>query len=715
MTDNMVRFLKAADGSVDRSRIGGYLVRYGSEQRKDLQGEYFTPETDYGLGWYDRRPLLYHHGMDTTMRDRVIGVIDTMKADDTGIWVEAQLEIANEYVQAVLELVDKGALGWSSGALGYLVEYGRNGEIKKWPIVEGSLTPTPADPATFGDVNYQDAPDVRTVGGGFVYDVDAARAAMAYKSIGLDVPKLLLDVADGGDAEQEQKGASGADRAIAAKVAHDDKKQASARKDAHDDKKEMEMSEQVKRDGQAVDPAAIAQVVEQVLSKREEERELAEMKAKAEEAETLRKELEALKAQAKAEPAKRLPGSTEEPKVYGTADDAVHITVGSKFDFVGAKELALGYMMAKAAGRDVSEQYRRALAQKALEGGYKIRKPNGGYYKADELDHSTQVGYGDEWVATLWSTSLWEDARNENLILPLFQQIDMPSNPFDIPASGTDPTVYKVPETTDESQLTLGSGNPVPDSKIGTAKVTLSAEKLAARIGFSKELVEDSIIAILPTFQATAVRTMAEAVDNVLLNGDTETGATGNINSDDAAPAANEKYLVFNGLRKLPLVTNTANAQDAGGSPTLAMLRSVRALLPARYHLRPNALAWIVDPSTYAALRGLSEVVTLEKYGPQATVLTGELAKVDGIPIIVSAEMGLTEADGKISATASNNTKGQAVLVYRPGWMVGFRRRVTVATEYLAYYDSYQMFMTLRLAFANFNNEVAAVLYNITV
>jgi hypothetical protein len=46
----------------------------------------------------------------------------------------------------VLELVDQGALGWSSGSLPHLVDVATDGYIRRWPIVEGSLTPTPAEP-----------------------------------------------------------------------------------------------------------------------------------------------------------------------------------------------------------------------------------------------------------------------------------------------------------------------------------------------------------------------------------------------------------------------------------------------------------------------------------------------------------------------------------------------------------------------------------------
>jgi len=94
-------------------------------------------------------------------------------------------------------------------------------------------------------------------------------------------------------------------------------------------------------------------------------------------------------------------------------------------------------------------------------------------------------------------------------------------------------------------------------------------------------------------------------------------------------------------------------------------------------------------------------------------VLTGEIAKVDGVPVLVSGEMPLTQADGK--ADASGNTKGQAVCLYRPGWVVGYRRRVAATMDYLPYYDSYQMVATVRLAFGRYDTEVASALYNITV
>ena len=249
------------------------------------------------------------------------------------------------------------------------------------------------------------------------------------------------------------------------------------------------------------------------------------------------------------EPRKRLP--------VGSADDALkRISVSSPFDTLGAMDLLHGYMLLRSTKHfhGVSEPFANALAHKVSKEGLSA-------IKSDELSYSTQAGFGDEWVPDLWSAQIWQKARLENAILPLFQAVEMPSNPFELPIEGTDPTVYFVPETTDEDHLALGSGNPIPDSKVGSGKVQLAAKKLALRVGFSSELVEDAVIPVLNIYREQALRAITDSIDYVLLNGDT--ASSGNINKNGGTPDATDRYMAFNGLRKLPLVTATANTVDA--------------------------------------------------------------------------------------------------------------------------------------------------------
>ena len=130
------------------NRIGGYAVLWGNPAQRDLTREYFTPETADMTSIFvqlGRLPNLYAHGSDGTMKSSLVGVIDTMIADDIGVWYEAQLQRSSAYREAVMRLIQQGLLGSSSGTLPAAREVGPDGHIKRWPIVEVSLTPAPAE------------------------------------------------------------------------------------------------------------------------------------------------------------------------------------------------------------------------------------------------------------------------------------------------------------------------------------------------------------------------------------------------------------------------------------------------------------------------------------------------------------------------------------------------------------------------------------------
>jgi phage head maturation protease len=131
--------------------VKGYLVRFGDTKTADLEGDYFTKSTDYGFPMTEgkRVPLnvYYHHGMDAQVGKKSIGT-GYIKMDDTGLWYEAQLDLADEYGSMIAKLCKQGKMGFSSGAAAHLVErksMGSAAEITRWPIAEASITPTPAE------------------------------------------------------------------------------------------------------------------------------------------------------------------------------------------------------------------------------------------------------------------------------------------------------------------------------------------------------------------------------------------------------------------------------------------------------------------------------------------------------------------------------------------------------------------------------------------
>jgi phage head maturation protease len=140
--------------NIKSDRLGyvkGYLVRFGDTKTADLEGDFFTASTDYGfpVAKGQRIPLnvYYHHGMDAAVGKKSIGT-GYIKMDDTGLWYEAQLDLADEYGSMIAKLCKQGKMGFSSGAAGHLVErksMGGAAEITRWPIAEASITPTPAE------------------------------------------------------------------------------------------------------------------------------------------------------------------------------------------------------------------------------------------------------------------------------------------------------------------------------------------------------------------------------------------------------------------------------------------------------------------------------------------------------------------------------------------------------------------------------------------
>jgi len=131
--------------ALGEGRIGGYLVRFTNADDPDLEGEFFSAQTDFGI--HTRLPLYYAHGQDGYFKTRRIGE-GQFRTDDAGLWYEAQLNLRDEYERHVAQLIEAGKAGFSSGALGHLIErepVGKSTWLKTWIIGEASVTPQPAE------------------------------------------------------------------------------------------------------------------------------------------------------------------------------------------------------------------------------------------------------------------------------------------------------------------------------------------------------------------------------------------------------------------------------------------------------------------------------------------------------------------------------------------------------------------------------------------
>ncbi|WP_435111881.1 phage major capsid protein [Nocardiopsis synnemataformans] len=305
-----------------------------------------------------------------------------------------------------------------------------------------------------------------------------------------------------------------------------------------------------------------------------------------------------------------------------------------------------------------------------------------GYERAVRAMDTAESGYGQQLIGAQYVNELWRGAQAQARVFGLVNSFHMEAPTAHLPVQATLPTVKFVGESTTSDAASYGS------TKTGSNRVQVDAKKLLMLQIWSYELDEDSLIPFLPFLRDEATRSWAHHMDSILLNGDTTNAATGNINLDDANPDDDLYYLAFDGIRHSSLVDNTANAANVGGAITLNHFKAQkgRMLDAAHKHdwshpLDSDELVYIADPETADAASFIDEALTVDKIGERATVLNGQQARILNHPLIASMDVSKTEADGKVSTTAANNTKGQLVSFNRRGYVVGTRSQMMVETD----------------------------------
>ena len=323
---------------------------------------------------------------------------------------------------------------------------------------------------------------------------------------------------------------------------------------------------------------------------------------------------------------------------------------------------------------------------------------------------STTAGSGDELVPTQEASTLWMDVNLETMVAPLFSRVDMPSDPFEIPLQLGDVNWYPGTENL-----------AVTATALNTAKQTLTSYELVGQVPWSLTLDEDTVIAMAQEVRTGLVRNAAEVIDDVVLNGDST--AVNNINADEATISKSDVgkghwLLGFDGLLHLPLVDNTGQANDHSTAVSDGMFNEVRGKL-GKYGVRPSELAYLMDVNTYIRALSVDNFRTLDKLGPNATVLRGQLGAVEGIPVIVSEQMKLADTDGQVTDAGNVTNTGRLLIVNRSQWRVGFRRELAIETDRDIQKRQNIMVVSLRIAFAERTGSRStathtALQYNIT-
>lgn len=374
----------------------------------------------------------------------------------------------------------------------------------------------------------------------------------------------------------------------------------------------------------------------------------------------------------------------------------------------------------------ISQEEIRKIDRQAIDGLFPRASKSmlKSYEHAIKAMDSAESGFGSQLVGAQYVGELLEASRRESRIFNQLTAFEMTAPTAFLPVEVDFPEMIFVGEST-----AAYSGTSYGTQKTGSQRVQVDAKKFIIHQNWSGEMEEDAIVPYIPFLRMQAAKSIAHYTDSLALNGDTTNAGTGNINLVDADPADTKHYLAFDGIRHAALVDNTANAVDCAGAITYTQLTQLRSKMidSARFvdwghPSDPNDLIYVCDPETADRIAELSEVLTMDKYGVNASIIAGEVSKIGRNPLIVSMAMSKTDATGAVSTTGTNNTKGQVAAFNRKGFVPGWRRRVKLEVERIPGTDQTRMVYSLRLGMGRFTPsgaasgiECSSVLYNATI
>lgn len=299
------------------------------------------------------------------------------------------------------------------------------------------------------------------------------------------------------------------------------------------------------------------------------------------------------------------------------------------------------------------------------------------------MDTATPGG-GTEWVPTELSRILVELIERNFYFAQegLFTSIDMKRSPMEFYRTTGRSSAYKGAENTD-----------ITESKPTTAKSTLTAEEVCVYIGYSYTLDEESIIPLLPLLKEDAVAAIIGGTEDAIINGDIS-----GTHMDSDVTAATDCRKLWKGLRKTTL---SACKLDMSTFNYQTVLRLMQKL--GKY-AQPSQCFWGVGVLLAVKLLNLKDeqnnkiVQTMAELGPNATVLTGQIAVLAGSPVISSEKM---REDMNASGVYDATTTDKAVMTYtrKDAFAIGRRKSVTVESDKDIVARKNKLVVTKRLIF----------------
>ena len=278
------------------------------------------------------------------------------------------------------------------------------------------------------------------------------------------------------------------------------------------------------------------------------------------------------------------------------------------------------------------------------------------------------AGTGGSMLPTETADEIIEIVYERNFMRSLFPALPMSRQTVEVPSLTGSIAFHE------QALSSTESGTAVGESRHTTSKVTMTLKTMIANIPVGNYLIAYGVEGLLSVIRDDIAARLAFNEANLFINGDTVTtsayadningayNASTNVSGVDADD--NDYLLMFDGLRK-----SAGKTVTVGGAFGLDDLRSAISQLGV-YAENRDDLSLIVSRNLEVQLLGLTELQTVDKYGPAATILSGEVGRLYGIRVFATSAMANNmNASGVFDGTTTDKTV--ALLVHNRSPMIG--------------------------------------------
>ena len=297
----------------------------------------------------------------------------------------------------------------------------------------------------------------------------------------------------------------------------------------------------------------------------------------------------------------------------------------------------------------------------------------------------------DQFLAN-FSSNIYTEMEQQLVIAPMFNRLAVDAKTFRVPVADEDTDGDVAMFKSGTYATGIGDVTNVPTSNQNTiSSVDFTPHKFMATTHLAKDEEEDTVLPLLDFLRAAATRRLARAIDKSILRGSGAlTGFTASPTNAITVGAANGYSSVITGVTKLAhtasLTVSTGSANDKADPSDIAAARTAMG----KYGLQlGNDLVYVTSIQGYNNLVTTSDFQTVDKFGPNATYLTGSVGAVYGIPIVVSEFLDAVGTTGNALGT----------LLYKPGFMIAERRGIEIESEYEPRQQVTAMYMSTRFDF----------------